>query len=100
MGHREPAILRPPPIHSGVQFVRERADLALGERAAAKVLRRREHPREQEGRIDGRELALPALHAHRICGEPQSPTATMLAGQSLHVLSATNPLARLVSYRK
>jgi len=29
-----------------------------------------------------------------------NPTAAMLAGQSAHVLSSTNPFARLVSCRK
>jgi hypothetical protein len=77
MGDRGAAGLGPAPIDARVQSVGEVANLALGRRVAVEVRRGRQHPAQQQGRVDGRELALPGacagLLVEKVILEPLMP---------------------------
>ena len=69
-----PAALRPAPVHAAVERVGQRADLVLVGRVAIEVGGGGQHARQEERRVDGRELAPPGatarLHVEEVVVEP------------------------------
>ena len=69
-----PAALRPAPVDAAVERVGERADLVLVGRLAIEVGGGGQHARQEERRVDGRELAPPGatarLHVEEVVVEP------------------------------
>ena len=86
---RRPAGERPPPVGSTVELVGQPADLGLFLGVAVEVGRTGEHAREEEGRIDRRQLALPGaatgLHVEEVVVEP--PVAGRIRLRSLRAVA-------------
>ena len=73
VGNRRAAVQRPLPVRPAVELVGQPADLGLLLGVGVEVGRAGEHPGEQEGRVDRRQLALPdaatGLHVEEVVVE-------------------------------
>src|SRR5687768_6694341 len=77
VSNRGRAILRPSPIHTSVERFGETPHFALLERRSVEIRGGGQHPGDQNGRIDGRQLALPGALAggdvEEVIEEPAMP---------------------------